>query len=737
MCSCLRSRLWPGGGGCSRVDNKPTPPRSEDSVSRSALLDLSPYPVGRGYDRGLNQVRSECFERKSPTTVPVNEWNASGFSLFKSYETKFKIQNATKVGVKVEGVESTFGLSTSREVGTSGESELYVALARFTSHTESAGSVTGAVQPLCAALPNFSTNGLEDFVSGCGTDFLDTKTYGGHVLIAFRRDRTRQSVSESIATSLGAKTPEATINISNNLTQLVNMGLSDEEFLLETSGMPFPPTPETLPDGGSAFTVRSTLAYINAVADAGIARFAQVTDYSLRPFDTSEMNVCLDKAIPRRQVRMTQADWQCIHGEIVAVADLRDGWGERRASDELFEEYKLAVDEYLPDNRLEFATVPQETCPIDADGDPVLEVSGPCQQGRLVNAVNTWSTCTTLATTGLADCRANVLGLVNTCADYVAKSCGIPSTTLPSGAVVSCSEEGLEAVRASVIGYTVRPPLQPPPPTGTFRPVRKFDVSDTVSAAGQFFEIPNSKDDYCAMTGISGALHEARAWVRPGSSGNWIVSVISPNQDPFSRVKLEVSCVRAENFFFLNGGSALPVIPEFPIADLANGGNPSSIPFANPGFPVLLGFDWYYEEPQTRVGVLGPFPLGPSKTEVRDLFPLVSVEPVVGAYFVSANPNGSGVQVGGTAVFGRDFGSDQATNGWPTRDLTQAAVFLQSTPRDAFCYLVEVGGRFFNQNDAVRISTSDGSNRIISDTIVNGRDRNPFGRAQCLKYDAP
>ncbi|MDP3155624.1 MAG: hypothetical protein Q8N23_23330 [Archangium sp.] len=181
-----------GGGGCTKTGEE-----RDVSADRQALRDLSNVPVGTGYDRALDVVRADCFDRGAPTSTPINKWNATGFTVFSNYEITTKAKTALKVGVKIYGVDYTFGSNLSSQITAGNEQSYFVMLARFESHTDRAGEVNGADPTSCGAIENNSSNSIPDFVSVCGDAFLAEKKvwWSYHDRLASKRLRPNQGRS--------------------------------------------------------------------------------------------------------------------------------------------------------------------------------------------------------------------------------------------------------------------------------------------------------------------------------------------------------------------------------------------------------------------------------------------------------------------------------------------------------------------------------------------------------------
>jgi hypothetical protein len=390
-----------------------------------------------------------------------------------------------------------------------------------------------------------------------------------------------------------------------------------------------------------------------------------------------------------------------------------------------FELHKLALNEQL--SRVVFNTVPQSRCAVDADGDPALEKSGPCQEQALRDFVKFFEACTVKSADALSECRDPVLADVLSCSAFEAKGCTLPQMTLSNGTVVSCDEEGVLAALADVIPYQVLPPFTPTPPPGTFVPPLVMQFGPT-----RAFTVPgvSTGTDLCGITAVSGGLHESQASVETwGPDWVVIVSPLSPDRD--KQVSIEVTCVKFENFHHLNGGThtvsgnMVSVIPWF------NGAGHTEFLRAQ-GNPVLVGWFGYIDHSLTDIQVTNPDATGFGLYNGTDSFPFASTNPLVVAYSIQANPPRSGADPGGTLMNptpGQASGK-RAFLGMSRSPDTMSVPLLSN----AFCYLTGLSGRYFNTSDSVRISTSDGFSTLSVSSPLT-KDRNPGAIAQCAQFD--
>ncbi len=698
------------------------PPSARAEAAAQQLKDLSYTALGRGYDRALDMERADCFQRGPKTVTPINEWEAYGYLVTSDWELSTLISAAPKIGVKIQAVELSFGASTKEEIKRGSERGHYVMLARYTSHAEVAGQVTG-YEPVCNNMPSNSANNVEDFVSLCGDSYLKEKIYGGHVLISWKRNSNSTSVDSAIGLNFGATAMGANVNVEVNLEKLVKANYGNEEVYLEVSGMPFLPTPVQLPSGNFGFTIESTLKYLQQVAQSAngsTPQFTRVVDYSLERQTIAEMDACLFATA--RTAGMKETEWDCVHERLKELVEVRDGTGSHSDLENDFLRHKLAVDEYLPRGRLIFNTVPQTQCAKDHDGDPDLEVSGPCQAEALQHFVEFYAACKEASEKQVQLCRGNVLGSVSLCDDFEMQ-CGVPMAMLPSGPVL-CDEAGLTQAKNSVIPYTVSLPTVTPPPGGRFTAPLVVTFAETPRRA-----IPNvsASTHLCGITGVSGGLHDSTVLLEPSGS-DWVIEVINGSRDADKAVNVEVTCVSLNNFVFLNGGTANPARSESVIVPALNGAAPFKAYLTNPGQPSLLGWVRYLSEPQTSLSVTNPQATGYGLYFGFDLFPFTSTNVRVGTSDIQANPSSSGI-AGGQVVF---------PSGMPTVGLlhNNRSTALNAFPlvNDAFCYLTGLKGMFYNANDGVRISKSNGMTTLLATTPLS-RDRNPGASAQCMLFD--
>lgn len=709
-------------GGCSKGGGEP--PKVEEQ--KTELRKLDNIAVGAGYDRALDIDRDDCFERDSPTITPVNQWEATGFSVFKGYEVQTKIKTAFKVAVKYLDVEGRFGLGTESLVERSQESSYFVMLARFTSHVEKAGRIKDAASA-CRNVPSRSANGLEDFVSVCGDRFLDEKTYGGHVLIAWRHDASDWKREQAMAGNLGASAYGSTFDAEFALTNLVNQNYGQEEVFIETAGMPFPPSTVQLPAGHQGFSVQSALDYLQKVSQTNLQSFAQVIDSSMKRYAVSQIDECL--GVQGRVCSMPETEWACVYDRLTELADSRDGTGDRTFLQAEFEKHKNALENALPDGRVVFSTVLQSECgAIDADNNPDVEASGPCQEERLKQFVDFYEACADASTVTLTNCRANVLGQVNTCADFMGNGCEMPMGTLPDGTKVPCTEAGLNASLNSVIGYVITPPRPQIPPGAGLKPAIVMSFNDTLPRT-----IPgvSTKDHLCGISGVRGALHESTVSLLP-MGNDWAVAVESGIRDLDKRVTLEVTCVDKSNFMYLHGAAVS--MPTFQRISVPLWNTPSQITLPFAGDTALLGWKKYLSEPQTDIAVTNPQATGFGDYIGFDAFPLETTIPFVGTWSVTGgSPSSSGTVAGELLDTTRGAPTAQAAISFPTRNTS-----LMSRPlaQNAFCYLTGISGAFYNTNDSVRIDASSGMTTLITSTPLE-KDRNPGARAQCIFFDQP
>lgn len=714
---------------CSKPGSQSEPVATE----RESLRDLSNVMIGRGYDRAVDIERNDCFDRKPALVTPVNAWQAEGFSAFRAYEIETKIKAALNVGITYNGVEGSLGLTTASRIAASGESAWFVMLARYHSHDTTAGETT-APNSICASLAARSTNGLADFVSTCGDSYLQQKSYGGHVLISWKRQRYDRAKDDAFGAKLGVKTPNVNIDAMVSLEELSKAGYGDEEIFIETSGIPLLPTPAGAADGGTRFTVDSAVRYLRDVASGAtpLANYARVIRYELQRQTISDIDRCLSAT--NRRAPYDDTEFACVYDTMTTLLDTRNGAGDQTELAAEYAQHMLALKEYLPDGRLQFSTVPQSRCSTDQDGDPLLETGGDCAVRSLEAFVQFYESCQVASDKMLEDCRENVLGDHTECAGFQTK-CTMPTATLDNGAVVQCDTDGLNAALAQVIDYRVNPPFLSQPPGAHFQKPQVLSFTNTPPRA-----IPNVTVDkhVCGITGVRGGLHESSVSVFPDAFTNeWIVSVRDSTPAPSKAIALEVTCTAIENFWFVHGPAFQPDIPNFHIITppALNGGLAIRHPVLNKGNSALLGWGPYMSEPQTQLWVTRPLSTGFAEFFSRDLFPLESARASVGTWFFEANPGNS--MVGGTSlssVMGFAPGavtSDLAETDYATRSTAKVSLPL---PNDAFCYLTGVSGAWFNTSDAVRVELSDEMAALVTYTPLN-KDRNPGARVECLFYD--
>ncbi|MDP3155623.1 MAG: hypothetical protein Q8N23_23325 [Archangium sp.] len=549
-------------------------------------------------------------------------------------------------------------------------------------------------------------------------------------MIAWRRNASDRTKDEAFGLTFGAKATDATVEAEVNLSKLVNAGWGGEEVVIEVQGLPVP-TATILPNGSTGHTVQSILDYLNGVTSAGTsgtANFLSVVDYTMERQQVWAMDICLGEV--GLNSGMTDPEWACVYDTMTELVENRDNSGGRESMAAAFERHRLALENYLPGGRLRFNTLTQDLCPVDHDGDPDLEVSGPCQEATLESFVTLYSECQESSKEMLEDCRNAKLGDVNICDDFQA-SCQFPSIELMDGTVVSCDDSGLNAALSQVVPYVVLPPAGQPNPGAQFGPPTVLTFTDT-----PLREIPNTSNSLCGLTGVRGWLHESEVMLNPVSGGNWEVMVTSAIPDPDKKVRVDVTCVSYDNFTFINGVSSFqPALMEsvtFP--DLNGGAVPASSFLSNSGEPSLLGWSGYLSEPQTLLQAKGPSPTGFGTFESRDVFPFASATAHVGVVTVLANAAGSG-ETGGTPIFPYQDEIPMMTAGTVYTDRSTARVSFPLLSLDqGFCYLTSISGKFYNVSDSVWIDNSDGFGTLRTVTPLQ-RDRNPGAQAQCLTYD--
>ncbi len=708
-------------GGCSR---EKAPPERVGETGE-ALKDLSSVAVGRGFDRALDLDREDCFARDSTSGTRVSLWEGTGFSVYTADELGPRLSTAIQVGVKVQAIEGNFGAETEQRIGPSGEQGHFVMLARYTARNEDAGPIKAAAA-VCGQVASNSRNGLEDFVSTCGDRYLVHKVFGGHVLISWRRDTSRAAVDELMGSMLGARTVGATLDPQVNLATLKAQGLGKEEVFIEASGVPFGPTPVPLPNGNQGHTVASAHSYLKALAQTNVSSFPQVVDYSLARYSVADIDSCL--SFTGRQSALDQREWTCVDDRLTELAATRDGEGDLAHLQDRFELHRLALTVQLPANRVVFNTVSQSRCSIDADGDPALESSGPCQEQALRDFVKFFEACTVRSAEVLTECRKNVLGDVLSCAAFEAKDCKLPQMALSDGTVVTCDEAGVNAALADVIPYQVLPPFTPhPAPGGTFVAPLVLQFGET----GGPINIPgvSTKTDLCGITAVTGGLHESFTTVEAWGL-DWIVWIEAKSPDRDKQISLEVTCVKFENFYHLNGGTHSFLGSRATPIPVANGAGHLEY-LRQQGNPMLLGWLGYLDEPASTMQVTNPDSTGFGKYVSRDLFPFSSTEPILAAYSIQSNRPQSGLAPGGTLM---DPTQGSGRRAFIELSNRSAADMSQPLIDNAFCYLVGFSGRYFNTNDSVRISTSDGFTTLTVSTPL-AKDRNPGAIAQCAIFD--
>ena len=631
--------------------------------------------------------------------------------------------------MKVDVAEQPFGRLTAVRFAPSGEQSHFVMLARYTARKEDAGPIRAAAGT-CTQVGSKSQNGVEDFVSTCGDRYLAQKVFGGHVLISWRRDTSRSAVDELMGSMLGARTFGATLDPRLNLATLKSQGLGPEEVFIEAAGVPFGPSKVTLPAGYPGFTVESALEYLDALARANVGSFPRVVDYSMASYSVANIDSCL--AYTGQQSALPEAEWACVYDHLTELADGRDGAGDLAHLNDRYEVHRMALMDQLPAGRVVFNTVLQSRCAVDADGDPDLEKSGPCQEQALRDFVKFFEACTTRSAQVLRECRVDVLGEVLSCADFEAKDCRLPQTTLSDGTVVTCDEAGVNAALADVIPYQVLPPFTPPPAPGRFVPPLVLQFGDT---GGRIARIPgvSTTTDLCGLTAVSGGLHLSHAGLEAWGP-DWVIGVGAATTDRDRQVSVEVTCVKFENFHYLNGGSHAFSDSRFNSnIPVLNGGSAFEEYLLDPGNPILGGWYFYLDEPSSTMQVTNPDWTGFGKYVSRDLFPLISTHPILMAYSIKGNPPLSGLAPGGTLMDTTPEGFRQ--NGpCPVSPALVCEHWRRSLQRNSFCYLTGVSGRYFNTSDSARISISDGLTTLIVSTPLL-KDRNPGAIAQCVSFD--
>ncbi|MFT3713546.1 MAG: hypothetical protein QM817_38305 [Archangium sp.] len=680
---------------------------------------MSAVPLGSGYDRALDVERAECFARQPKTTTVLRSWDATGFSVYDGAEVGPKVKSAAGVGIKIDS-ETGFGKPLSDAVGSSGEQPRFVVLARFSSHRETVGA-SAAAAPSCSGVDNTSSNGVADFVATCGDSVVSEKTYGGHLLLSWRRSPSRPEIDELMGSMLGARTVGATFDLRSNLTELKNQGLDGEELLVEWQGLLAPGT-TSLAGGGTGRTVGLMLEYLDQVAQQSSLSFSRVTHYTLSPITIDEVDMCL--GVGSRQSSLDQGEWACVYDHLSELVDARDGTGDLAHFEDKYLEARLVNDVLVPAGRVVFNTVPQSRCPnVDADGDPRFEASGPCQ-AKLVEAfVGFFEACAAESKQLASECRNNVLPNIQSCADFEKDKCKAAELMLSNGTVVTCSEAGMAAAMADMVPWVVNPPFQTAPP---FEQPMVFLVDSSTTS------LPvTPQTHFCAITGIRGALHEAEFNVGNSGGTEWMVRISDPNPNPGYRPQLEVTCSAWTNFYFANGGSH--TVSETYWYMMPIGNFPAAWSFVNdPGFPFLSGAVHYLDEAQTMVRTMAPngLPRGSPRgtAESADLFPLVSVDAWATTFAVSSRLPASGPPSGGeiTTREGRHAGFE-----YPFRNLNFVSAPL---PSGQFCFATGINGRYFSTADWTRIDNSDGFTTLVSSTPL-AKDRNPGMTVQCAAFD--
>lgn len=146
---------------------------------------------------------------------------------------------------------------------------------------------------------NGTANTVGEFASVCGDATLAEKTYGGHILIAWRRDASTAAKEEAFGLNFGAKASDATIQAEVGLSKLVDLGFDQEELLIEVKGLPVP-TAVLLPNGNMGYSVKSVLDYLNTVsaqASSGTLNFLSVVDYKLERQQVWQMDLCIPAGV--------------------------------------------------------------------------------------------------------------------------------------------------------------------------------------------------------------------------------------------------------------------------------------------------------------------------------------------------------------------------------------------------------------------------------------------------------
>lgn len=701
-------------GSCAKSERA-----SKPGVSTERLLpDTSFVPLGRGLDRAKGTAVNSCFVREAPHVVPEHQWKASGFTAYTSKEVDSKLRTAVEVGLKVDSIESKLGERAGEAVGDSGESPYFVALAQFRARTEWAGELRGESSSCRLVRPSGT---LEDFVNICGDVDLISKTYGGHVVLAWRRDPSRPAVDSLMAEMLGAATVGSTFDPLANLEALFNQGLGAEQLVLESFGMPVQAPTTTLPSGLTVISVRDALIYFKDVAGTNSQLFQRTVDHTTRQYTHEEVAMCLGQA-----PAVSREDWVCIQNTLSALVELRDGVGESAFQRNQYEQHKLALQELVPDGRVVFNTVPQRRCATDDDGDPNLEASGPCQVKLLEQFIAFYEGCTTNSATRVMACR-NELDQVSSCADFESKGCTLPKLTLSNGQSVSCDENGINAALNDVVGYSVRPPFTPQTSAAPVVSVFEFNDSNQGLIPGV-----TTATHFCGLSGIRGGLHEASFGVAPNSSGEWRATVNTAVGGYDKRVSLEVSCVEWSAFTRHSGGRAEWGSSHF-IWTGTTGFTNGFIDEA--GVYTLLHMQHYLSEPQTSYW-LEELRRDSISFFADEAFPFAASGATVGVAMIEGGTPSSGAAPAGTIAVPSNrlrFYGAFAQIDYATRDTTTSAVALSDS--DVFCFVTGVSGHFYSASDSIHVDRSDGRITLVSTTPIN-KDRNPGAQVQCVRFDS-
>ncbi|MGV3625149.1 MAG: hypothetical protein ACO1OB_30295 [Archangium sp.] len=706
-------------GGCAKSEAPVEPAKVADEL----LMDVSFVPLGTGLDRAKDQAAFDCFVREMDSVQSVQRWQGAGFTAWTSHELDVKLRTATEVGLQVDSIESQLGSETKLAVGESGETPYFVALLRYVARDEWAGAIRGAGSR-CQGLGQTSGTGLEVFVSTCGDSSLGRKTFGGHVILSWRRDPARPAVDSAMASMLGAAAVGATFDPIGNLRSLYEQGLGSEQLVIETFGMPLAPPSTALPSGVQVISVRDAYAYLKDVWSQPYQNFTRTVSHEPRAYVLSDIEACLD-----RPTGLAVDDWQCIRENLSSLIELRDGVAQTAFEQAQYEQHKLALERYLSAGRVVFATVPQSRCPgQDDDGDPDFEKSGACQAKLLDGFIQFYERCTNEASISVDKCRAPaVLGHVSSCRDFTDQGCGVPEWRLSNGQTVKCDSGGLSAALGDVVRYDVRPPFTPQ--TSPAPVVEIFQFSDARQGP---VRTHTTATHFCAVTGVSGALHEATFGVVPLSNGAWHAFVGSAQNDPSTAVILEVSCVEWSAFTRFSGGTARWVTDRR--LHPTNGRTTGA--FAGPGAFTLSGMELYLSEPQTT-NVLEDFSGGSFFLWTDDAFPFASSVVTVGHALIEGGRTASGAPPAGTVTIptinSTAYGVSAQID-YVTRDAVNMAADLSST--NAFCFFTGVSGHFYNRTDRAWVDRSDGRRTLRTATPLI-KDRNPGAQAQCVLFDSP